>query len=82
MEYSSDLSYHDVPSAGTGRILMIPVSDLEIDPPASEAEVPTDAPMEEEESVRLSTEERSMSLLHQEEEVLPIMSREEFDLMT
>jgi len=68
--------------AGTGWILMILVSDLEVDPPASEAEVPTDAPMEEEESVGSSTEERLMSPLHQEEEVLPIVSREEFDLMT
>jgi len=61
---------------------MILVSDLEIDPPASEAEVPTDVLMEGEESVGLLTEERSMSPLHQEEEVLPIVSREEFDLMT
>jgi len=81
LEYSSDLSYHDMPLAGAGRILMIPVLDLEIDPLASEAEVLTDAPMEEEESVGSSTEERSMSPLHQEEEVLPIVSREEFDLM-
>jgi len=61
---------------------MIPILDLEIDPPASEAEVPTDALMEEEETVGSSTEERSMSPLHQEEEVSPIVSREEFDLMT
>jgi len=44
------------------------------------------APMEgeedSEESTGTSSEEQSMSPLHQEEEVLPIMSREEFDLMT
>jgi len=48
--------------------------------------VPSDVPMEEEdvseESTSISTEGRSMSPLHQEEEVLPIVSREEFDLMT
>jgi len=46
--------------------------------------VPTDAPMEEEEegSSGSSAEERSMSPLHQEEEVLPIVTQEEFDLMT
>jgi len=37
---------------------------------------------EEEEGSGSSAEERSMSPLHQEEEVLPIVSREEFDLMT
>jgi len=37
---------------------------------------------EEEEDSGSSAEERSMSLLHQEEEVLPIVSQEEFDLMT
>jgi len=37
---------------------------------------------EEEGSSSSSAEERSMSPLHQEEEVLPIVSREEFDLMT
>jgi len=50
---------------------MVPISDLEVHPCASEAKVPTDALMEEEESVGSSTEERSMSPLHQEEEVLP-----------
>jgi len=48
--------------------------------------VPSDAPMEEEEDSEensgASSEERSMSPLHQDEEVLPIVSREEFDLMT
>jgi len=40
--------------------------------------------MEEEEEISSgsSAEERSMSPLHQEEEVLPIVSKEEFDLMT
>ena len=61
---------------------MILISDLEVHPSASEAEVPTDAPMEEEEKEGSLTEERSMSPLHQEEEVLPIVSREEFNLMT
>jgi len=37
---------------------------------------------EEEECSSSSAEERSMSPLHQEEEVLPIVSREEFELMT
>jgi len=37
---------------------------------------------EEEGSSSSSAKERSMSPLHQEEEVLPIVSREEFDLMT
>jgi len=37
---------------------------------------------EEEESSSSSAEERSMSPLHQEGEVLPIVSREEFELMT
>jgi len=67
------LSYHDALTAGTGRILMIPILDLEIHPSASEAEVPTDVPMKGEESKGSSTEERSISLLHQEE-VLPIVS--------
>jgi len=44
---------------------MVPVSDLEIHPDASSAEVPSDAPMEES---LTSTEERSMSPLHVEEE--------------
>ena len=65
MEYASDSSYHSPPSAGSGRILMVPVSDLEIHPDASSAEVPTDAPMEGEST---SSEERSMSPLHLEEE--------------
>ena len=52
---------------------MIPILDLEIHPSASEAEVPTDVPMKGEESKGSSTEERSISLLHQEE-VLPIVS--------
>jgi len=46
---------------------MVPVSDLEIHPDASAAEVPTDAPMEGDSS-STSTEERSMSPLHREEE--------------
>ena len=46
MEYSSDLSYHDLPSASAGHVLMILASDLKIHPSASEAEVPLDAPME------------------------------------
>ena len=37
---------------------------------------------EEEEGSSSFAEERSMSPLHQEEEVLPIVSREEFELMT
>jgi len=37
---------------------------------------------EEEGSSSSSAKERSMSLLHQEEEVLPIVSQEEFELMT
>ena len=37
---------------------------------------------EEEGDSSSSAEERSMSPLHQEEEILPIVSREEFDLMT
>ena len=47
--------------------------------------MPSDAPMEgeeSEESVGTLSKERSMSPLHQEEEVLPIVSCEEFDLMT
>ena len=45
--------------------------------------MPSDALMEEEEeeSTSSSAEERSMSPLHQEEEILPIVSREEFELM-
>jgi len=74
LEYSSNLSYHDAPMAGTGWILMIPVSDLEVHPSASKAKVPTDVPMEEEENGGSLTEERSMSPLHQEEGVLPIVS--------
>jgi len=37
---------------------------------------------EEEGSSSSSAKERSMSPLHQEEEVLPIVSQEEFELMT
>ena len=78
LEYtSSDSLYHDAPMAATSRILMVPVGDLEISQDASEAEVPTDALME-----GGSSEDLLMSPLHQEEEeVLPIVGREEFDLM-
>jgi len=44
---------------------MVPISDLEVHPDASSAEVPTDAPMEGESTL---SEERSMSPLHVEEE--------------
>jgi len=44
---------------------MVPISDLEVHPDASSAEVLTDAPMEGE---LTSSEERSMSPLHVEEE--------------
>jgi len=44
---------------------MVPVSDLEVHPDASSAKVPTDAPMEGDST---SSEERSMSPLHVEEE--------------
>ena len=65
MEYTSESSYRDLPSAGESRILMVPVSDLEVHPSASSPEVPTDVPME---GGSTSMEERSMSPLHQEEE--------------
>jgi len=65
LEYASDSSYHSPPSAGSGRVLMVPISNLEIHPDASSAEVPTDAPMEGEST---SSEDRSMSPLHVEEE--------------
>jgi len=80
LEYSSDLSYHDPLSAREGQVMMILISDLKIHPSASEAEVLTDVLMEGEEGT--STEGRSMSPLHQEEEGPPIVSREELDLMT
>jgi len=66
LEYASDSSYHSPPSAGSGRILMVPVSDLEIHLDASSAEVPSNAPMEGDLSSTL-TEDRSMSPLHLEE---------------
>ena len=30
LEYSSDSSYHEAPLAGEGRILMVPVGELEV----------------------------------------------------
>jgi len=69
LEYSSDSSYHEAVSADEGRIRIVPVGELEIIPDASGPEVPSDAMLEEdEESSGSSTEERSMSPLHQEEE--------------
>jgi len=65
LEYSSDSSYHDPPSADPDRVLMVPVSDLEVHVDASEPEVPSDTPME---GGSTSAEERSMSPLHIEEE--------------
>ena len=57
MEYSSDLSYHDAPTVAASRILMVPISDLEIHPSASEAKVLTDALVEGEESSSSLSEE-------------------------
>ena len=83
MEYSSDSSYHEAVSADEGRIRIVPVGELEIIPDASGPEVPSDAVLEEdEESSGSSTEERSMSPLHQEEEGPAIISREEMELMS
>jgi len=65
LEYSSDSSYHDPPSADPDRVLMVPVSDLEVHVDASEPEIPSDTPMERGST---SAEERSMSPLHIEEE--------------
>jgi len=78
LEYASDLSYHDLPSAGEDRIIVILIGDFEVHPNASEPEVLMDAPMEESEGEL--TEDWLMSPLDQEEEV-PIVPQEEFDLM-
>jgi len=81
LEYSSDSSYHKVPSANEGWIRIVPVGELEIIPDASGPEVPSDVPMEGD-SKGASTENSSMSLLHLEEEGPAIISREEMDLMS
>ena len=61
-------------------MMLIPILDLEVHSFASKAEVPSDAPMEGEQGT--STEDQSMSPLHQREEGPPIVTREELDLMT
>jgi len=62
---------------------VIPVGELEIIPDASGPEVASDTILEEdEESGGSSTENRSMSPLHQEEEGPAIISREEMELMS